>query len=86
MPKIHEKEIIRLDSNSQIDEIGDMLYTVETGSGLSKQQLAFHNATKLRDTAIITLFLGTGIRISELVGLNVGDIDLKTNSFVVYFW
>ncbi len=83
MPKIHEKEIIRLDSNSQVDEIGDMLYTVETGSGLSKQQRAFHNATKLRDTAIITLFLGTGIRISELVGLNCGDIDLKTNSFVV---
>lgn len=83
MPKIHEKEIIRLDSNGQVDEIGDMLYTVETGSGLTKQQRAFHNATKLRDTAIITLFLGTGIRISELVGLNCGDVDLKTNSFVV---
>ncbi len=83
MPKIHEKEIIRLDSNNQVDEIGDMLYTVETGSGLSKHQLAFHNSTKLRDTAIITLFLGTGIRISELVGLNCGDIDLKTSSFVV---
>lgn len=83
MPKIHEKEIIRLDSNAQVDEIGDMLYTVESGSGLTKRQLAFHNSTKLRDTAIITLFLGTGIRISELVGLNCGDIDLKSNSFVV---
>ena len=83
MPKIHEKEIIRLDSNNNVDEIGDMLYTVETGFGLSKHQLAFHNTTKLRDTAIITLFLGTGIRISELVGLNCGDIDLKTSSFVV---
>ncbi len=82
MPKIHEKEIIRLDSNNQVDEIGDMLYTVETGTGLTKKQLGFHNLTKLRDTAIITLFLGTGIRISELVGLNCGDIDLKTNSFV----
>lgn len=83
MPKIHEKEIIRLDSNDKVDEIGDMIYTVETGAGLTKRQLAFHNATKLRDTAIITLFLGTGIRISELVGLNFDDIDLKTNSFVV---
>ena len=83
MPKIHEKEIIRLDSNDKIDEIGDMIYTVETGAGLTKRQRAFHNSTKLRDTAIITLFLGTGIRISELVGLNVDDIDFNTNSFVV---
>ncbi len=83
MPKIHEKEIIRLDSNETVDEIGDMLYAVETGTGLTKHQLAFHNSTKLRDAAIITLFLGTGIRISELVGLNIDDIDLKTNKFVV---
>lgn len=83
MPKIHEKEIIRLDSNDKVDEIGDMLYTVESGSGLTKRQLSYHNSTKLRDTAIITLFLGTGIRISELVGINVDDIDLNSNSFVV---
>ena len=83
MPKIHEKEIIRLDSNDKVDEISDMLNVVESGQGLTKKQLAFHNATKLRDVAIITLFLGTGIRISELVGLNIEDIDLKTNSFVV---
>ncbi len=83
MPKIHEKEIIRLDSNDKVDEIGDMLYVVDTGNGLTKRQLAFHNATKLRDSAIVTLFLGTGIRISELVGLNLDDVDLKTNSFVV---
>lgn len=83
MPKIHEKEIIRLDSNDQVDEIGDMLYVVETGSGLTKRQMAFHNATKFRDAAIVTLFLGTGIRISELVGLNIDDIDFNTNKFVV---
>ena len=83
MPKIHEKEIVRLDSNDKIDEIGNMIYTVETGAGLTKKQRDFHNTTKLRDTAIITLFLGTGIRISELVGLNVNDIDFNTNSFVV---
>ena len=83
MPKIHEKEIVRLDSNEIVDEIGDMLYVVESGNGLTKKQMSFHNATKLRDTAIITLFLGTGIRISELVGLNVEDIDFNTNSFVV---
>ena len=37
----------------------------------------------VRDTAILTLFLGTGIRISELVGLNDESIDFSNNSFVV---
>ena len=60
MPKIHEKEIIRLESNDIVDEIGDMLYVVDSGNGLTKKQKAFHEATRLRDTAIITLFLGTG--------------------------
>ena len=83
MPKIHEKEIIRLESNDKVDEIGDMLYVVRNGAGLTKKQKAFHLATSTRDTAIITLFLGTGIRISELVGLNIEDFDFKTNSFVV---
>lgn len=83
MPKIHEKEIIRLDSNDKVDEIEEMLYTVESGNGLTKNQMNFHNSTKIRDTAIVTLFLGTGIRISELVGLNIDDIDFNSNSFIV---
>lgn len=83
MPKIHEKEIVRLETNEKVDELGDMLYVVESGNGLTKKQMAFHEATKIRDTAIVTLFLGTGIRISELVGLNVDDINFNANSFVV---
>ena len=83
MPKIHEKEIIRLDSNDKVDEIGDMLYVVKNGAGLTKKQKDFHLSTSVRDTAIVTLFLGTGIRISELVGLNIEDFDFNTNSFVV---
>ena len=83
MPKIHEKEIIRLDSNENVDEISEMLYTVENGCGLTKRQRAYHNNTKFRDVAIVTLFLGTGIRISELVGLNIKDFDFNSNSFIV---
>lgn len=83
MPKIREKEIVRLESNDKVDEIGNMLYVVESGSGLTKRQKSFHYSTRLRDTAIITLFLGTGIRISELVGLNVQDFDFKNRSFIV---
>ncbi len=83
MPKIHEKEIIRLESNKNVDEVADILYTVDSGNGLTKKQRAFHQATRLRDKAIITLFLGTGIRISELVGLNVSDFNFKNRSFIV---
>lgn len=78
-PKLHEKEIIRLDS----DEVSAILNVAEEGSGLSAHADGYHEKTKVRDTAILTLFLGTGIRISELVGLNNGSIDFKTNSFVV---
>lgn len=79
LPKIHEKEIIRLDVN----EVADLLDEVENGDMLTGRQKAFHQRTNERDTAILTLFLGTGIRISELVGLNVEDVNFESNSFTV---
>ncbi len=79
MPKLHEKEIIRLET----DEIARLLNCADSGSGMSNHQMAFHEKTKIRDVAILTLFLGTGIRISELVGLNNEDIDFRTNSFKI---
>ena len=78
-PKIHEKEIIRL----EIDEVANLLDNVETGNRLTKQQKHFHEHTEKRDVAILTLFLGTGIRISELVGLDVSDIDMKEGAFTI---
>lgn len=78
-PKLHEKPIIRLDS----DEVYDIIETAESGLGLTNHQKAYHEKNKVRDGAILMLFLGTGIRISELVGLNNEDINFKDNSFVV---
>ena len=79
LPKLHEKEIIRL----EVNEVSQLLDCADTGIGMSGHQRAFHEKTKLRDVAILSLFLGTGIRISELVGLNDEDIDFETNSFTV---
>ena len=76
-PKLHEKEIIRLEQ----DEVSSLLDVAEDGNGLSSHAEGYHSKTKIRDTAILTLFLGTGIRISELVGLNNESIDFSTNSF-----
>ncbi len=78
-PKLHEKEIIRLED----DEVEHILGVAEFGSGISHHMEGYHERTSLRDTAILTVFLGTGIRISELVGLNNDSIDFKTNSFVI---
>lgn len=78
-PKLHEKEIIRLEGG----EIPSLLNAAEYGDGLSKHAVGYHEKTKIRDIAILTLFLGTGIRISELVGLNDESIDFSNNSFVV---
>jgi site-specific recombinase XerD len=74
IPKLNEKAIIRLEPN----EVADLLDLVENGEGLTDGQKKYHDVTKLRDVAILTLFLGTGIRISEL-----HDIDFGNNAFVV---
>ncbi|MDL2289572.1 tyrosine-type recombinase/integrase [Clostridia bacterium OttesenSCG-928-F22] len=79
MPKLHERPIIRLEP----DEVARLLDSVESGNGLTDTQKRYHKYTRLRDTALLTLFLGTGIRISELVGLNIGDIDFNNNSFKI---
>ncbi len=78
-PKLHDKEIIRLDS----DEVAKLINVAEKGNGLSRHAEGYHKKTSVRDTAILTLFLGTGIRISELVGLDNDSFDFKTHSFIV---
>ena len=78
-PKTHEKEIIRL----EVDEVANLLDVVESGNRLTKQQKNFHEHTEKRDIAILTVFLGTGIRISELVGLDITDIDMKECAFTI---
>ncbi len=79
LPKIHEKEIVRLDP----DEVAQLLDNVEDGNNLSKKQMAFHEKTKVRDVAMLTLLLGTGIRVSECVGLDLNDVDFKNNGIKI---
>ena len=79
LPTIHEKAIIRLEP----DEVANLLDIVQSGSGLSEREQKFHKLTQSRDLAILTLFLGTGIRISELIGIDMDDINFSANEFSI---
>jgi len=80
MPKIHDKAIVRLD----VDEVAQLLDEVESGEKLTSRQQMYHERTKTRDLALLTLLLGTGIRVSECVGLDITDIDFKNNGIKVH--
>ena len=79
MPRLHEKEIIRLD----MDEVSTLLDQVENGTALTDKQLKYHEKTKKRDLALLTLLLGTGIRVSECVGLDITDVNFKNSGLKI---
>ena len=78
-PKIHTKEITRL----EVDEVCKLINEADSPYHLSKMQQAFNKHTRTRDVAMLSLFLGTGIRVSECVGINLNDVDFNNNSFKV---
>lgn len=75
MPKIHDKAIVRL----EVNEVAELLDVVESGSTLSENQQLYHEKLKTRDLALLTLLLGTGIRVSECVGLDITDVDFDND-------
>lgn len=79
MPKLHDKPIIKLEA----DEVVKLLENVEDGANLTTREKAYHKYTGVRDVAILTLMLGTGIRVSECVGLNYDDVDFEVNGIKI---
>ena len=75
-PKIREKSIIHLEPN----EIAELLDLVESGVGSTDRQTAYRQKLKTRDLAILTLLLGTGIRVSECVGLDINHVDFENDA------
>ena len=76
MPKIHKREIVRLDP----DEVANLLdYVEHGGDNMTGMKKVYFDKNKTRNLALFTLLLGTGIRVSECVGLDLEDIDFKNN-------
>lgn len=61
-----------------------LLDEVEQGESLTDRQKAYHDRTKVRDLALLTLLLGTGIRVSECVGLDIYDVDFKNGGIHIH--
>ncbi len=78
-PKLPEHDIVILEPN----EVAEIIDYAESGEKLTNAQKRYASITKLRDVAILVLLLGTGIRVSECVGLDLGHFDFKNNTFNV---
>ena len=79
VPRVKEKNIIRLDAN----EVAQLIDNVESGEKLTIAQKRWHEKTRDRDLAIIVTLLGTGVRVTELVGLDIGDLDFDNGAMRV---
>lgn len=78
-PKIPEKAIRLLES----DEIARLLRVIDGNEGLTEGEKKRGAQMRVRDKAIVTLLLGTGIRISELTGIDSDDVNFEQNYLLV---
>lgn len=78
-PKQRDRAIIRLDPA----EVANLLDAIESGEGQTKRQKQYNAPLVARDVAILTLFLGTGIRISECTGINIKDVDTAERAVLI---
>ena len=80
MPKVTPESIKRLHE----DELFELLDVVSNGTGLTKHELKYWEKTKYRDKAILLLFLTYGLRLKELVNLNLSSFHLKRKEFTIF--
>lgn len=80
VPKPGEREIKAL----QDDEVMVMLDAVTTGASLTEHERSYWEKTKLRDKAILIVFLTYGLRLSELQQLNVSSFNFSRGEFKIY--
>ncbi len=80
LPKPQPDAIKRL----EIDEVAKMIDLVESGEGLTEKEKIYWEKTKLRDKAILVLFVTYGLRLSELQQLNISSFNFSRGEFKIY--
>ncbi len=80
LPKPQPDAIKRL----EIDEVAKMLDSVESGYGLTEKEKVYWKKTKLRDKAILALFVTYGLRLNELRELNISSFNFSRGEFKIY--
>ena len=66
--KIHQSdEVLHLNMKEQVR----FLEAIDNGTGLTKRQLKAHERYRLRDVTLVTMLLDTGMRVSELHGIDI---------------
>ncbi|MDR0519343.1 MAG: tyrosine-type recombinase/integrase, partial [Clostridiales Family XIII bacterium] len=80
LPKAGDREIKRLDD----DEVMVMLDAVTHGTGLSAREKTYWQRTRLRDRAILILFVTYGLRLSELRELNLSSFHFGRGEFRIF--
>lgn len=80
LPKPQPDAIKRL----EIDEVAKMLDSVESGYGLTEKEKVYWRKTKLRDKAILALFVTYGLRLNELRELNISSFNFSRGEFKIY--
>ena len=78
--KIHASDTV---TYLNIDEQNTLLNAVYTGDCLSGRAKKDHDKYRLRDVALVSLMLDTGMRISEIHGINIIDLDLDACSVII---
>ena len=80
LPKPQPDAIKRL----EIDEVARMLDAVDNGFGLTEKEKVYWRKTKLRDKAILALFVTYGLRLNELRELNISSFNFSRGEFKIY--
>ena len=75
-----EREIKALQDN----EVMVMLDAVTNGTGLTGHEKRYWEKTRMRDKAILMLFVTYGLRLSELQQLNVSSFNFTRGEFKIY--
>ena len=79
-PKLHKKNVIRLDNKESEELLSCAFNGIKNTTAIGR---SYNEKNGLRNYTIITLLLGTGMRISECVGIDIKDIDFKSNRIQV---